>query len=218
MTRVDGSFFPDFEASSQRATGDEAGPDQLKAAAAFLELADDGGMAELRTSAENLLKFAMQRHEGFSNAPTADLEGRLNKLRRYALFLEGLLPFAAERMEAGAALQAGIIRLEAEARETPANELPPELLAQPLRLRLFADLLGLGELDRVRAQEEAELLSEYQLQSSDPCLDGAFGPVLDAMEVGASLTPHPTAVALQALQFWDEAEAGGFRRSWRDLI
>ncbi len=69
MTRVDGSFFPEFEAASQRAMGDDAGPDQLKAAAAFLELADDGGMPELRTSAENLLNFALQRHEGFVNAP-----------------------------------------------------------------------------------------------------------------------------------------------------
>ena len=36
-----------FDAATQRATGDGAGPEQLKAAAAFLELAEDGGMAEL---------------------------------------------------------------------------------------------------------------------------------------------------------------------------
>lgn len=218
MTRVDGSFFKQFNASAGHAGGEGGGPEQLKASAAFLELAEDGGMGELRSAAESLLKFALSRHEGFVDEHAPDLDTRLSKLRRYALFLEGLLPFAAERLEAGSALQAGIIRLEQEAKDIDPAQLPPELLAQPLRLRLFADLMGLGELDRSRAEFEADLLREYQLQSSDPSLEGAFGSMLDTTEIGASLEPHPTVVSLQALQFWNEATTDGFRRTWRDLI
>lgn len=218
MPRVDGSFFTHYDVATQRASGDTGGPRQLKAAAAFLELAEDGGLAELRGAADQLLKFALKRHEGFLGEASPSLEERLERLRYYALFLEGLLPFAAESLEAGSALQSGIIRLEAAADSIDPDELPPELLAQPLRLRLLADLMGLGELDRVRAQKEAELLMEYQLQSSDPSLDGAFGQVRDTTELGASLAPHPTVAALQALQFWNETETDGFRRSWRDLI
>jgi hypothetical protein len=218
MTRVDGSFFKQFNASAGHAGGEGGGPEQLKAAAAFLELAEDGGMAELRGVAESLLKFALARHEGFADEYTTDIDARLAKLRRYALFLEGLLPFAAERLEAGSALQAGIVRLEKEAMDVDPAQLPPELLAQPLRLRLFADLMGLGELDRSRAEAEADLLREYQLLSSDPSLDGAFGAVRDTTEIGASLEPHPTVVSLQALEFWNDATGDGFRRTWRDLI
>ena len=218
MTRVDGSFFKQFNATAGHAGGEGGGPEQLKASAAFLELAEDAGMAELRGAAESLLKFALARHEGFVSEPSPDLDSRLAKLRRYALFLEGLLPFAAERLEAGSVLQAGIIRLEQEARDIDPEQLPPELLAQPLRLRLFADLMGLGELDRTRAEFEADLLREYQLQSSDPSLEGAFGAVKDTTEIGATLEPHPTVVSLQALEFWNDATTDGFRRTWRDLI
>ena len=218
MTRVDGSFFKQFNATGGHAGGEGGGPEQLKASAAFLELAEDAGMAELRNAAESLLKFALARHEGFVSEPSPNLESRLSKLRRYALFLEGLLPFAAERIEAGSVLQAGIISLEQEAKDIDPEQLPPELLAQPLRLRLFADQMGLGELDRSRAEFEADLLREYQLQSSDPSLEGAFGAVRDTTEIGASLEPHPTVVSLQALEFWTDATSDGFRRTWRDLI
>lgn len=218
MTRVDGSFFRQFNATAGHPSGEGGGPEQLKASAAFLQLAEEGDMPELRSAAEALLKFALARHEAFVNEPASDPDARLSKFRRYALFLEGLLPFAPERLEAGSALQAGIVRLEQEARDIDADQLPPELLAQPLRLRLFADLMGLGELDRSRAEFEADLLSEYQLQSSDPSLAGAFGSVRDTTEIGASLEPHPTVVSLQALEFWNDATTDGFRRTWRDLI
>lgn len=218
MTRVDGSFFRQFNATAGYPGGEGGGPEQLKASAAFLQLAEEGNMPELRSAAESLLKFALARHEAFVNEPVSNLDARLGKLRDYALFLEGLLPFAAERLEAGSALQAGIVRLEQEARDIDADQLPPALLAQPLRLRLFADLMGLGELDRSRAELEADLLREYQLQSSDPSLEGAFGSVRDTTEIGASLEPHPTVISLQALEFWNDATTDGFRRTWRDLI
>lgn len=218
MTRVDGSFFTHFESGPQRAVGDDGGPEQLKAAAAFIELAEDQGIAELRTAAERLLEFSLQRHEVFINQPAADDGERLDQLRRYALFLEGLLPFAADQLEASAALQSGIIRLESETKSVAADERPPQFLGYLMRLRLLAEALGLGELDKDQVKTEADLLAEYQLQTSDPSLDGAFGPTRDVTEVGVSLPPHPTVVSLQALQFWDEAKTDGFRRTWRDLI
>lgn len=218
MTRVDGSFFTHFESESQRAVGDNGGPEQLKASAAFIELAEDQGLGELRTAAEKLLQFSLQRHEGFLDQATANDGERVARIRRYALFLEGLLPFATEQMDAGAALQSGIIRLESETQAMPQDQRPPELLGHLIRLRLLSEVMGLGELDRARVEDEADALAEYQLQSSDPCLDGAFGPTRVTTELGVSVSPHPTVVALQALEFWDQAENDGFRRGWRDLI
>lgn len=218
MTRVDGSFFTHFESESQRAVGDDGGPEQLKASVAFIELAEDQGLGELRTAADKLLQFSLQRHESFLDQATSDEDERIARIRRYALFLEGLLPFVTEQMDAAAALQAGIIRLESETQAIHQDQRPPELLGHLIRLRLLAEVMGLGELDKTQVEAEADALTEYQLQSSDPCMDGAFGPTRIVTELGVSVSAHPTVVALQALEFWDEAETDGFRRSWRDLI
>jgi hypothetical protein len=218
MTRVDGSFFTHFKPDSQRAMGDEGGPEQLKATAAFLELAEDQGMAELRGVAERLLQFSLQRHEAFIGQPITDDNEHVARLRKYALFLEGLLPFATVQMDVGAALQSGIIRLESETRELHLDRRPPELLGHLIRLRLLSEVMGLGELDKAQGEAEADSLAEYQLQSTDPSHDGAFGPTPTVTELGTSLRPHPTVVSLQATEFWNEAETDGFRRGWRDLI
>ncbi len=217
LSRVDGSFFPHYDIAAQQPQGQDASIGQLKIACSFLELANDAGLGELTDAADQLLTWALSRHE----SAVSELEhasDRAGALREYAYFLEGLLPFLLEKAEAGAALQAGLLDLEKGLEAFDAATRPPELIAQLLRLRLFAETSGVSELDRGRAEGEASALAEYQMQSPDPRLDGAFAPRQDAMEVGPLLSPHPTIAAMQALEFWDTLIHSGFRKSWRDLI
>ena len=217
LSRVDGSFFPHYDISTQQPQGQAASIGQLKIACSFLELGQDAGLGELSTAADQLLTWALSRHESsLSELETAS--DRAEAFREYAFFLEGLLPFLLERAEAGVALQAGLRDLEKGLQGFDDSTRPPGLVAQLLRLRLFAETSGVSELDRSQAEREAASLAEYQMQSPDPRLDGAFAPRQDALEVGPSLAPHPTIAALQALEFWDALEHAGFRKNWRDLI
>lgn len=217
LGRVDGSFFPHFDVNQQQPQGERAGLEQLKSAQAFLELSEDLGLSELGHAAELLLKWAMGRREAMLTQTETSADP-LGAWRRYALFLEGLLPFVTERMDIASALQAGVLRLEQALGSIDEETRPPGAAAQLLRLRLFADLYGVVELDRASVEQEAAALAEYQLQSPDPSIDGAFAPRRDATEIGAVLDLHASVVCLQALEFWNETEESGFRRTWRDLI
>ncbi len=217
LARVDGSFFPQYDVATQQPRGHEASISQLKIASSFLELGEDAGLGELTTAAADLLTWALSRHESFVSE-LHDSRDRASALREYAFFLEGLLPFLLERSESGVALQAGLLDLEKGLESFDDATRPPGVVAQLLRLRLFAEISGVSELDRGRAEREAASLAEYQMQSPDPRLDGAFAPRQDALESGPLLAPQPTIAAMQALEFWDTLEHSGFRKSWRDLI
>jgi hypothetical protein len=145
---------------------------------------------------------------------------RAASLRRYALFLEGLLPNASRDIGYGRALQSGLLRLESEFDASPLADRRPNLLARLLRLRLYADSLGIIELDHSRAEFEAARVAEHQIQSSDPQLDGAFGaePPETDVEMPAVVDPETAVVCLQALEMWRQVQDGGFRRGWHELI
>ena len=73
------------------------------------------------------------------------------------------------------------------------------------------------ELDYGRAKAEAEELAGRQMASLDPKLDGAF-TVKPHEDRPRELRPETTAVAIQALEMWEEVADGGFRESWRVLV
>ena len=85
------------------------------------------------------------------------------------------------------------------------------VLAQLLRLRLFADCLGVMELNRQQTGNEAAELEEFQQQSSDPTIDGGFS----FARQNSQLTPDGNTVAtlfpLQALGMWEQTSSGSFR-------
>ena len=215
MSRVDGSFFARYDIAHQSPVMEvEGGVDQMKVAACFLDLAEDG-YHEFEYPAELLTRWALSRCESWDPA-LAEPEDRANAMNAYGLFLEGLLPTAALDMRSSQALQTGMIRLE-QALVQANGSSTPEGLARLLRLRLYADALGMMELDYGRAKAEAEELAGRQMQSLDPKLDGAFTVKPDE-DRPRELRPETTAVAVQALDMWDEVSDGGFRESWRVLI
>ena len=218
MSRVDGSFFSRFDLQSQEASGgSDAEIDQARLALALFDLAESGGYREFEAPAIELLSWALGRHEAAlgESGPFVD---RALVLRRYARFLEGLLPRAAADARVGQTLQSGIMSLESEVAGLPADRRPLSLSAQALRLRLHADSLGIAELDRVAAERETAQLSAAQLRSEDPRLDGGFPAAVGGGDREAVVSAEETAVSLQALAMWTEAESGAFSRSWQDLI
>jgi hypothetical protein len=215
MSRVDGSFFAQYNITYQSPVMEvEAGIDQMKVAACFLDLAEDG-YHEFEYPAGLLTRWALARCESWDPS-LAEPEHRGAAMNAYGLFLEGLLPTAALDMRTGQALQTGLIRLESAILQANGSS-TPEGLARLLRLRLYADALGMMELDYGRAKAEAEELAQRQMASFDPKLDGAF-TVKPHEDAPRELRPETTAVSVQALEMWDEVADGGFRESWRVLI
>ncbi|MEZ5361087.1 MAG: hypothetical protein R2748_01795 [Bryobacterales bacterium] len=215
MSRVDGSFFAQYDIGMQSPMMEvEGGADQLKVAACFMDLAEEG-FHEFEYPAQLLTRWALDRCESWDPS-LASPENRAQEMNSYGLFLEGLLPTAALDMRTGQALQTGLIRLETAILEANGSS-TPEGLARLLRLRLYLDAFGMMELDYGRAKAEAEELASRQMSSIDPRFDGAF-TVKPLEDTDRELRPEATAVAVQALEMWDEVDDGGFREHWRALI
>ena len=92
------------------------------------------------------------------------------------------------------------------------------MLAQLLRLRLFADNGGVMELDQHRADEEAALIIEFQMQTLDPKAEGGFALARRAGAMVPHFSPAATGFAIQALAIWDQLEDGKFADDWRKLV
>jgi hypothetical protein len=223
MPTVDGAFFPIYDFKTDRAYAEvgswreEMGVPQLKGGLALLELYKATGRGEFEHDAEALRKWCLRRHESFLPGEVDDAK-IIERLHAYCLFLEGLLPGVALDADSGRILQFGILRVE-----NFLDEFGPELqrcdvLAQILRLRLYADKLGLMELDYKRAEDEAAAIVEFQTQSADPKSDGAFTRYRHTTNSRPQLDLTATVFAMQALEMWDQAEEGGLRDPWEVLI
>jgi len=223
MSRVDGSFFPLLDLKSgEPSTGTdswsvEAEVYQLKSSLTFLELSEATGNREFDTSTQLMLNWCLKTHEGFVRGDD-DPENIMDRLHAYCYFLEGLLPVATDVMKAGHALQHGVLDVENLMREVTANYQRCDVVAQLLRLRLYADRTGIMELDFAQAEKESQLLEQFQHQSTDPKIDGGFAFARRNGELTPHVNPGATAVAIQALAMWEQAEDGAFREPWQALI
>ncbi len=223
LSRVDGSFFPIYDLSTGEAlsgTGNwslKAEVYQLKVGLSFLELMEATGNREFESSMRSLLHWSLKRHEGFLPGDE-DPEAIMDRMHAYCYFLEGLLPVAAEDMAASQALQHGILRVENLMDDLSRDYERCDVVAQTLRLRLYADRMGMMELDFPRAESEAAALEGFQLQSTDPNVDGGFAYARRGGQLTPELSPSTTAFAIQALNMWEQAEEGAFREPWQVLI
>ena len=218
MSRVDGAFFLSYDLDCQSPDYSlDAEADQLKVAVAFWRLAEDGGLREFDDTAEQMLRWAIVRHEALL-PEWIDRKDLTPALERYALFLEGLLPIAHLDAKACQALQSGLLRLERGVIEANGSS-SPQALARLLRLRLYADSFGIIELDGREAERERGELLERQVRSDDPKLDGAFVLPRHIAQPGeAEADTESTIVATQALIMWGAVADGGFRDPWQTLI
>jgi hypothetical protein len=223
MSRVDGSFFPLLDLRNGKpgtgtdAWSAEAEVYQLKSSLAFLELSDATGNREFNTSTELMLSWCLKTHEGFVRGE-GDPEKVTDRLHAYSYFLEGLLPVAAQNVKASNALQRGVLEVENRMREVAGAYQRCDVVAQLLRLRLYADRIGIMELDSGEAEREALLIEQFQHQSTDPRVDGGFAFARRAGQLLPHVDPAASAVAVQALAMWEQAEDGAFREPWQALI
>lgn len=189
---------------------------QLKAALAWLELAEAAGEARYRAAFERALKLALATHASFLDG-AADDRARMDRLHAYCYFLEALLA-RPEHPEAREALREGIARVASELRRIRGEFERSDVNAQLLRVRLWADALGVEPVDEAAAAEEAGRLAAFQMNGADARLRGGFnfGAVRGAPSNYAN--PVSTAFGMQALAMWDEYRNGGLRTGWNRLI
>ena len=179
---------------------------QLKSALAWKELAEISGQSELARAYERMLAFSLDTHESF--LPGDDDECRvMDRLHAYAYFLEGLLP-AAGKPECAAALADGIERLAFYLRAIERRFVRSDVYAQLLRVRLFADRLGILKLDEAAAEHEATSLAAFQAGDGDARTAGSFWFGRKDGEFMPFANPVSTAFAVQALAMWRERRDG----------
>ncbi|MCL6544391.1 MAG: hypothetical protein K6T61_04125 [Bryobacteraceae bacterium] len=189
---------------------------QLKAALAWLELAEITGDAALARPYDEFLAAALEDHAGFLTSESCS-ERLMDRLHAYCYFLEGLLP-RADRPECAAALGSGLASVQERLDDiAPAFE-RADVWAQILRLRLYCAALGVAPLDLSRARHEAARVRSFQYRSPDPRLRGGY---CFGKRQGKRLpfaNPATTVFATQALEQWRDYRRGVFKPSISELI
>jgi hypothetical protein len=223
MRRVDGAFFPllnldtgePFEGADQWSL--RSGVYHLKVGLAFRELSVITGLAEFDSCLGDLKRWCLACHEAFLPGHD-DPERVMDRMHAYGYFLEGLLPFAGLEADSSRALQFGILKLENLVAEIGPGFLRSDVVAQLLRLRLFAEKLGVMELDYRQAEEEAAVVRGFQQEPADPAIQGGFAFARRGGETVPHINPASTIFALQALDMWDQTKDGCLTTTWRELV
>jgi hypothetical protein len=173
---------------------------QLKSAMAWLELADATGDASYRAPYDRVLEGSLRSYAAFLPGHP-ERPKVMDRLHAYCYFLEGLLPHAAEQRSC-AAIADGIGRVGRLLREIAPEFERSDVYAQLLRMRIYADRVGVTPLDREAAAFEASRLADFERP------DGGFW---FGRTEGRSWMPYvnpvSTAFALQALAMWQGTAA-----------
>jgi hypothetical protein len=186
---------------------------QLKAALAWRQLWEVTKEERYHKLYRQVLEASLATHSSF--LPACDGPPVMDRLHAYSYFLEGLLP-ALDEPACKAALAEGIDRVTFFIRELSPAFLRSDVVAQLLRVRLFAEHHGIQALDEDTAQEEAQTLQDFQSDEVDPHLNGGFwfgrkdGTLLPFMN------PVSTAFCYQALEMWKGR--GRAPLHWQSLI
>jgi len=187
----------------------------LKAAMAWRELEEVTGSSAFESCFEPALHYALETHRQF--LPERVEAAAMDRLHAYCYFLEGLL-VCSDRPACREALREGIGRagelLEAV---TPLFE-RCDVRAQLLRVRLFAEALGVAPLDPAEAERQAARLLEFQSVEPDPRHYGGFRFGRKASRWLPFINPYSTAFAAQALDMWRAHRIGQFQPRWQELI
>ena len=186
----------------------------LKAALAWRELAE-AGEARVADLYPQALAYALATHRQF--LPDSHEPAVMDRLHAYCYFLEGLLA-CPEQPECRQALREGLERAQ-ELLEaiTPVFE-RGDVRAQLLRVRVYADALGVSRLGSEEGEREAARILEFQSLDGDPRQFGGFRFGRRGGEWLPFINPYTTAFAVQALEMWRAHRQGSFRPAWQDLI
>jgi hypothetical protein len=179
---------------------------QLKSAMAWWDLHEATGDPNFAEPYERMLEAGLRSYASFLPGHPQRIKV-MDRLHAFAYFLEGLLPRAGD-LRCAAALREGLALTAFHLRDIAPEFARSDVYAQVLRVRLFADVLGVAPLDRDAATWEAERLAEFQVADSDPRIDGGyrFGRRSDAWL--PYVNPVSAAFASQALEMWETRGAG----------
>lgn len=195
-----------------------AGPGcyQLKSALAWYELFETTGEMEFLRAYESAVELALASENDFLPGASSR-EQVMDRLHAYLYFLEGLLPVL-DRADCAQAYRAGIDRVAAYLQEIAPLFARSDVYAQLLRARLYGERLAGIPLDQAAAAQEAKQAAAFQLESSDPRLDGGF---LFGRKDGHALpyvNPVSTVFCVQALAQWDDRKNNVFEARRQILI
>jgi hypothetical protein len=132
----------------------------------------------------------------------------MDRLHAFCYFLEGLLPRTGDS-RCAAALRDGIDRTARHLREIAPEFERSDVYAQLLRIRLYADWLGVAPLDRPAAEFEAAQLATFHAADDDPRMDGGYWFGRKRADLLPFINPVSAAFAAQALELWETSRAGG---------
>lgn len=189
---------------------------QLKAALAWWELAEATADHHFMAQYRKLLKSALDSHLSFLPGSQDELKV-MDRLHAYSYFLEGLLPTVSGN-ECREAMQSGIRRLADYARAIAPRFLRSDVLAQLLRVRIFADQAGAVPMNHEAARYEASLIREFQSADSDRRLKGGFWFGRKAETMLPYMNPVSTVFCYQALEMWNRYETNDRQYDWHNLI
>jgi hypothetical protein len=185
---------------------------QLKSALAWWELFEATGNQQFRDAYDGLLVHALRDSQTFLPGHHDPLKV-VDRLHAYLYFLEGLLPSGHDE-RCRIALCKGISRVACYLERTASEFERSDVYAQLLRIRIFADALGIVPLDRAAAEREAGILSAFQAAGDDPRIAGGFYFGRNGSAWLPYVNPVSTAFAVQALALW----GGSAPADWHRLI
>lgn len=179
-----------------------AGCYQLKAALAWWEVAQITGDTQLRDAFLQMLESALQTHTEF--LPGVPEEHRvMDRLHAYSYFLEGL-SVVADREDCRAAYRVGLGLVSGYLRAIAPTFVRVDVCSQLLRARIYGATLGMSPMDAQAAEEEAAILTQFQMHDDDKRIDGAFVFGRRDGALSMQVNPWASAFALQALDLWEK--------------
>ena len=189
---------------------------QLKSALAWFELWEATRDQRFLNLYRQMLTSSLGSYRSF--LPGADDDcAVMDRLHAFAYFLEGLLPAVGDRV-CRQAMQSGLPTLAEYAKRIGPEFLRSDVLAQLLRLRMFADDAGVVPLDPAMAVQEAAVIREFQSNDSDSRLKGGFWFGRKEGKFLPYMNPVSTAFCYQALDMWERYQRGERGWNWRKLI
>jgi hypothetical protein len=187
---------------------------QLKSALAWSDL----GEPQAKQMFDRAVDVAVRSHEQFLE-DELDREKLMDRLHAYCYFLEALLAVANRRD----VLVFGIKRVGQLLREIAPLFERSDVNAQLLRIRLVAHHLGAVPLDEAAAQEEASRTASFQAvdlanSQNDARVRGGFWFGRKGPAILPFSNPVSTAFCLQALDLWQDHQAGRWSFELPQLI
>jgi len=187
---------------------------QLKAALGWYELWEIRKDQQTLELYRLMLRSCMANHVDFLPG-TKDDQKVVDRLHAYLYFLEGLLPVVADE-EYADAVRCGVESVSRYVEQFANQFVRADVLAQLLRMRIYADRYRVLPIDPESAEREASTLRSFESRDKDHRLAGGFWFGKRAGGIAPYINPWVTSFAVQALSMWDNPT--GLRSDWRELI